>query len=358
MIRFLCLLFIIGGTIYLAIIYNSPALVLLSATEVHFSILSFAVLLFSSIGVKAHLEILISMVEQGSSIRLMLRNEKRKKRWYGRMRMKMQMQNLSSGRRIRIAQKNVGENGDFAYLQPNEPGAYEIQAKRVCFFDVTGLISFSKRSREIGHFLVLPGIYSTDTIMTEKAKNFMGDADVYDLHRGGHDPAETFRLRSFQDGDKLQSVHWKLSAKAGELIVREKSRPKPAVAVILLDLSKDRKAISKSYFNVLASLSFSMMDADCVHFVAWFGRESQDIERIRVEDEESFYEMLVCCMEDCAIQAEYSVQELYQEKYSSETILHRIVLDKTLCLYKDGGLAKQFTDKEVTKELAEFCIYI
>ena len=52
-----------------------------------------------------------------------------------------------------------------------------------------------------------------------------GDADVYDDFRPGNDSSEIFDVREFRDGDKIQSIHWKLSAKMQELVVREDSQP-------------------------------------------------------------------------------------------------------------------------------------
>ena len=39
----------------------------------------------------------------------------------------------------------------------------------------------------------------------------------------GYDPSELFDVREFQNGDRLQSVHWKLSARTDELMVKELS---------------------------------------------------------------------------------------------------------------------------------------
>lgn len=44
------------------------------------------------------------------------------------------------------------------------------------------------------------------------SRYFQGEAEVYDDKTGG-DVYRVFQIRSFQPGDKIQNIHWKLSAK-------------------------------------------------------------------------------------------------------------------------------------------------
>lgn len=41
--------------------------------------------------------------------------------------------------------------------------------------------------------------------------------------------------------------------------------------------------------KLLVSLSFSLMDQKCSHYVAWYDISINDIVRARVDDEEGFY---------------------------------------------------------------------
>ncbi|MDO4502239.1 MAG: DUF58 domain-containing protein [Coriobacteriia bacterium] len=61
---------------------------------------------------------------------------------------------------------------------------------------------------------------------------------TYD-NRKGSDPTEIFDIRDYADGDSLSTVHWKLSAKAGSLVVREASRPTGFDTLVLLDTFSD-----------------------------------------------------------------------------------------------------------------------
>jgi len=82
---------------------------------------------------------------------------------------------------------------------------------------------------------VLPRLHSTAVRMSERIRNFYGDADVYDDFQSGNDKSEVFDVREFREGDRMQSIHWKLSAKSEELLVREDSQPLACPLVFFLD---------------------------------------------------------------------------------------------------------------------------
>ena len=116
-------------------------------------------------------------------------------------------------------------------------GSYEIQLRKVRIYDMTGLFYLDYRSAvrgECATLAVLPVICPMGIRLSEAVRNFAGEAEVYDSVRSGTDQSETLKLRPFQDGDKLRNIHWKLSAKAEELIVREDSMPRGCPVVVLV----------------------------------------------------------------------------------------------------------------------------
>ena len=75
-------------------------------------------------------------------------------------------------------------------------------------------------------------------------------------------------------------MHWKLSARTDELMVKENSLPKACAVAIAADfrgIKKGRQA--DSFMKLLVSLSFSLMDQKCSHYVAWYDTSINDIVR-------------------------------------------------------------------------------
>lgn len=71
---------------------------------------------------------------------------------------------------------------------------------------------------------VYPRVQDLDVQIT-RANNASTTSISYDPRRSGQDRTEVFDLREFAPGDSLKSVHWKLSARFDDLMVREPSRP-------------------------------------------------------------------------------------------------------------------------------------
>lgn len=58
------------------------------------------------------------------------------------------------------------------------------------------------------------------------------------LNRKGNDPSEMFDIREYVPGDDIRSIHWKLSSKTEELIMRQASEPSHYDVAILPDFGR------------------------------------------------------------------------------------------------------------------------
>ena len=79
---------------------------------------------------------------------------------------------------------------------------------------------------------------------------------------GGY--AENHELRLYRPGDSLNQVHWKLSAKTGELILREPMEPGRELVLLTMDLSGTPDEIDRK-FGRLLTVSRMLLDNDLPH---------------------------------------------------------------------------------------------
>lgn len=346
---------------YAAVVHGSGSLVLLGGMVLVYMALATVMMLICRWGMKASLRVPITLTQQGKPLRVSMEAVRREKNYKGKVDFVIHMENTSLKQRRTLRQKmKTGAVGDFN-VTPKEAGNYEISLKKLRIYDLTGLLYVTKKCKETVTFLVLPDYYPVEVRLSESVRNFVGEAAVYDALRSGDDASEVFKLREFQDGDKLKNVHWKLSAKMDELIVRENGFPKACSTVFVLEggVEGDRKRgrkkdVSDAFFQVAASLSFSIMDKECPHYMAWYSRYYQDVKRIRVDDEESFYEFLLYMLQDMDRESSANCLEQYKEKYSAETLLHYIVLGQDLVLAERDTIIAKFQKDNVEKSIAEF----
>lgn len=246
-------------------------------------------------------------------------------------------------------------NNSFDYsLVIEDYGSYEVMLKKVRIYDLTGLFYVNKKIQCSGYVQVLPSMQEIGVHISEAARNFFGEAEVYDEFRAGDDHSELFQVREFRSGDKIQSIHWKLSAKQEELLVKEDSLPKACPVVLFLNYrhrKQSRPEKVNAYLVILASISFSLMDAGCAHYAAWYSNRREDLIRVRVDDEESLFLFLSGYLQETFQKQEQDLRQLYQEKYKGENYLFAFQLDERLRLLKNGERIIRFHLEDWKKEL-------
>lgn len=216
------------------------------------------------------------------------------------------------------------QNGEILYeITATKAGRYEFNLKKLRIYDVFGLFYVDIKAKSDNIAIVLPKLESQPVSIGSRIKNFYSDSDVFYKDRSGYDPSETYDIREYRPGDRLPSVHWKLSAKKDELVVRENSRPLVFSVVILINLYGN---MAEDLLDKIASLSFALTQNECPHYLAWFSNTTHEIRRIGVEDEDRFYEAIVEYMSDCAAMPKTDLLEEYKEVYRGEHWLYDILV--------------------------------
>jgi len=86
--------------------------------------------------------------------------------------------------------------------------------------------------------------------------------------RPGGGPGEDYDLREYRVGDPLRSVHWKLSSKKDELVVRETLEPQQAAIVVTYDHFGPSEELDRTFAQLWA-LSRWLLQQDRPHHIQW-----------------------------------------------------------------------------------------
>lgn len=151
--------------------------------------------------------------------------------------------------RIRLTRTITGETWKFkdgGELPTEHCGALLAELEKVRFCDVLGLFRF--RGKRLTHktILVWPKPQPPE--------------DVPDLSRylarawrpkpgGGF--AENHEMRLYRPGDSLNQVHWKLTAKTGQLIIREPMEPQRDLVLLTMDISGAAEELDRKFGRLL-----------------------------------------------------------------------------------------------------------
>lgn len=131
-------------------------------------------------------------------------------------------------------------------IRTEHSGAMVCALERLTVYDYLGL--FGKRLPQPPEktLLVLPQPQPPRELPNLGAFQFRSYRPKYG---GGF--SEQHELREYRPGDSLRDVHWKLSAKTGELIVREAQEPNRGQVVLSFDLSADRAEMDRTLDQLL-----------------------------------------------------------------------------------------------------------
>src|SRR5699024_1734998 len=101
-------------------------------------------------------------------------------------------------------------------------------------YDFFGVFALYKRMSEQTALFVLPRTYEIDLLWNRQVSSF----SEYSLRTGnkkGMDANDIIAIKEYEPGDSMRRVHWKLSSKMDELLVKEMSEVIASSYFILLE---------------------------------------------------------------------------------------------------------------------------
>ena len=322
---------------YLALIFESMAFALAGFALLSFGVISFIYIVISSRFLRFRPYLPVAVAEKGRQFNFYVQCKSDMPLPPAKAAVKLEYREQGSRKKkkvwLKIDSVPNGLSRTAFRLGITRAGAYEFTLKKCRLYDMTGLFFITKKARGSVTTMVMPEINQVPLTVGEGVRNFFGETVAYDEFQSGDNPEEIFDVREFRDGDKLQRVHWKLTARLDEIMVKEHSLPKTCPIVLLLPPGS---SIIEEELELAAGLSFSLMDQKCPHFAAWYSKSRKDVVRVRVESEESFYIFITAYMRDCATEGNMNMLEKYREKYRGENFLHVLMPVSSGELMVDG----------------------
>jgi len=137
--------------------------------------------------------------------------------------------------KIQITKPVTGERWRLkpgAKLPTEHCGKLYVQLHRPGVFDYLGLFRLRSRKTNSQTVLILP-----EPVEMEVPPNLFKHLEPRWRKKPGGGFAENHEIRQYQPGDNLNQIHWKLSAKVGELMLREPMMPERGLMLLTMDLN-------------------------------------------------------------------------------------------------------------------------
>ena len=117
-------------------------------------------------------------------------------------------------------------------------GEVQFHCHAVKLVDLMGLFSVKGTAFQTVDTLIYPEETKLELTLSGISVGTL-DREGFQQNRAGNDRSEVFDLRAYQPGDDLRAVHWKLSTKLEELILRQASHPAYYELALMPDFGED-----------------------------------------------------------------------------------------------------------------------
>ena len=148
-----------------------------------------------------------------------------------------------------ITKQSTGEKW---ILNPGEKlptehcGSFSVQLHKPSVYDYLGIFRFKIRKNEPHTFFVWPKPLKTKVphdLTHYLARSWRPKPG------GGY--AENHEIRQYRPGDNLNQIHWKLSAKVGDLMLREPMEPAEGLRLLTMDLCGTPSELDREFGHLL-----------------------------------------------------------------------------------------------------------
>ena len=249
------------------------------------------------------------------------------------------------------------------YLKAIYCGKIRISIKEIRVQDY--LCLFSRNAfvkNRAGEVMILPAIHKID-LRTAAYRDNRQEGEEYSKARRGEDTSEVFDVHPYRPGDLFQRMHWKLTAKTEEYLVKEYSMPVEENVILFLDLCYERTEIFTQeqldcFLEILASLSWSMAEQGWKHKVVWYDGKEGRLKETEINKEQGVYAMLEQIFNAGIYKENRNIYDLYPKQTRQAEVEKSFLLDVTGRFYRDGILEKQFRPQDLEKELIEWKLEI
>lgn len=199
----------------------------------------------------------------------------------------LEFQNRLTGESVRERVRTAALRGGLGRTFPmasGHCGVLSCRLVRARSLDLLGIFSFPVRRAEETAALVLPGELPRQEVpgLPRLLAALAGSGN-------GKGSGEDYELREYRPGDGLRTIHWKLSSKRDELVVRETLGGEKARVVITVELFGDAARLDR-VLERLWTTSLALLAAQVPHRVLWTDGDVQ-------EAQVTCREELLACME-------------------------------------------------------------
>lgn len=216
-------------------------------------------------------------------------------------------------------------------IKTHHAGKISVRTKNVICKDIADVVKFRSDEKINESVLLLPKSVIADTPQ-DIPLHYDMNSDRYSEMHSGDDLSEVYEIREYRDGDRMNAIHWKLSARAEDFIVKEGSYPVNNRILLLLENSypyeteESRNCIETACGTLLA-ISENLSDRGIGHHIGYWDANEQRVIISYIDSPDALTRALSGLLSATLEKRKRSILEKYYDEVQDEKFSYILVID-------------------------------
>lgn len=201
-------------------------------------------------------------------------------------------------------------------IQMDYCGRLVVSAKEIRLMDLTGMFEITVPIKEEKECLILP----KGALRNQEAGRIYskGVSESVESKEKGNDFSDISGIREYIPGDKLQNIHWKLSMKKEELMVKERVSVSAMQLNVVVDLVNDEEMRLESVLELTDSITKSFVQQNLPFTIFYYSMNLRKIVANSIGNEVERIEWLSMVLYDCCYHQIGLAEDAYKKEIPFE----------------------------------------
>lgn len=236
-------------------------------------------------------------------------------------------------------------------------GILTIRAEKARIYDFLGIFGKKKKTDVVCELTVYPPVRIMQIGAEHMAPGMEEEENGISLPGG--QPPEIYQIQNYQPGDGLRDIHWKLSAKSGDLLSKQYSQETRAPIYVFWDTGNTEKfntAQTDIFWEIGISISLGLLAAGLRHEIGCWDSSGKEFRVYTVtgwKDIEGILDELWRRKEsfDEGCPDEVCLYEMYRHQESGDIYLS---FNMRLEMYLYGKLLMKFSEEDYEEKISKY----
>ncbi len=358
-------LLITGFVSYEITLYNNAAISVVAVMLLLIPFVDLVGLMIGSAGCQVQMQIPVPVAEKKGEISVKFSLSGGRKFFLGGCRVLLKIENLTE----KVSQKkkislgiSAGKEPSIVYnLRASTCGRIRVETEKVLVYGPFHLFCRKKASHQSETLTFLPEIHEAYVSVSRGTRFFAGETDDYEPKAAGQDHSQIYQIREYRPGDRLQMIHWKLTARNNELYVKEASEPVSYSVGLFMDLCQIEKTGTfgtEGMIESILSLSNALLEENCHHFICWYDAEDKHLIKKKIDQIEHIYEATEYLLQIRPYKERVDLMSMYKEQYPYGLFATDIQIDLSGKVYLRGQEAGVLNQNKLKEDIGRLVLTV